>query len=351
MKSYQLVATNEPLELVETETPEPQGTEVLIRITASGVCHSDLYFWQGGYNMGGGKTITIEERGIKLPLTMGHEPVGEVVALGADAEGVEIGDKRLVFPWIGCGECPRCREGSDNDCVAMRTLGVLAPGGYADHLMVPHAKYLVDIAGIPEHYACTLACAGVTSYSALKKVHPLSADDKVVIIGAGGVGLTGVGIARTYLPDHELIVVDIDGEKLAAARQAGADHTINSKDEDALERLRELTGNGPGAIVDFVGSSETTKLGYDAVRKGGRYISVGLYGGEITIPTLTLPIRNMTLRGSYVGKLEEMHELIELVRGGEVTPIPVEKRPMSRVTETLHDLNEGRILGRVVLVP
>ena len=110
MKSYQLVATNEPLELVETETPEPQGTEVLIRITASGVCHSDLYFWQGGYNMGGGKTITIEERGIKLPLTMGHEPVGEVVALGADAEGVEIGDKRLVFPWIGCGECPRCRE-------------------------------------------------------------------------------------------------------------------------------------------------------------------------------------------------------------------------------------------------
>ena len=99
--------------------------------------------------------------------------------------------------------------------------------------MVPHAKYLVDIAGIPEHYACTLACAGVTSYSALKKVHPLSADDKVVIIGAGGVGLTGVGIARTYLPDHELIVVDIDCEKLAAARQAGADHTINSKDDHA----------------------------------------------------------------------------------------------------------------------
>jgi len=149
----------------------------------------------------------------------------------------------------------------------------------------------------------------------------------------------------------ELIVVDIDGEKLAAARQAGADHTINSKDEDALERLKELTGNGPGAIVDFVGNSETTKLGYDAVRKGGRYIGVGLYGGEITIPTLTLPIRNMTLRGSYVGRLEEMKELIELVRGGKVTPIPVETRPMERVTETLQDLLDGRILGRVVLVP
>ena len=351
MKSYQLVAVNQPLEPVETENPEPQGAEVLVRITASGVCHSDLYFWQGGYDMGGGKMVTLEERGIKLPLVMGHEPLGEVVAMGPDAEGVEIGDKRLVFPWIGCGNCPRCDEGADNDCVSMRTLGVLSPGGYADHILVPHAKYLVEFDGIPEHYACTLACAGITSYSALKKVHPLAADDKVVIIGAGGVGLTGVGVARAFLPDHELIVVDIDGDKLAAARQSGADHTINSKDEDALERLKELTGNGPGAIVDFVGNSETTKLGYDAVRKGGRYIGVGLYGGEITIPTLTLPMRNLTLRGSYVGRLEEMKELIELVRGGKVTPIPVETRPMERVTETLHDLNEGRILGRVVLVP
>ena len=258
MKSYQLVETNQPLQLVETDNPDPQGTEVLIKITASGVCHSDLYFWQGGYDGGGGKTISIVERGIKLPLTMGHEPVGEVVALGPDATGVKIGDKRLVFPWIGCGDCPRCDEGNDNNCISMRTLGVLAPGGYADHVMAAHSKYLLDISGIPEHYACTLACAGITSYSALTKVHPLYDDDKVVIIGAGGVGLTGIGIARAYLPDHELIVVDIDGEKLAAARQAGADHTINSSDEDALERLKELTNTGPGAIVDFVGSSETS---------------------------------------------------------------------------------------------
>ena len=351
MKSYQLVETNQPLQLIETNNPEPQGTEVLIKITASGVCHSDLYFWQGGYDGGGGKIISLEERGIKLPLTMGHEPVGEVVALGPDATGVKIGDKRLVFPWIGCGDCPRCNEGNENNCVSMRTLGVLAPGGYADHVMAAHSKYLLDISGIPEHYACTLACAGITSYSALTKVHPLYDDDKVVIIGAGGVGLTGIGIARAYLPDHELIVVDIDGEKLAAARQAGADHTINSAEEDALEKLKELTGTGPGSIVDFVGSSETSRLGYDAVRKGGKYICVGLYGGEITIPTLTLPVRNMTVQGSYVGNLKEMHELLDLVREGEVTPIPVEKRSMSRVTETLQDLDEGRILGRVVLIP
>lgn len=351
MKSYQLVEPNQPLELVETETPEPEGGEVLVRITASGVCHSDLHFWQGGYDAGGGKKITIQDRGLKLPLTMGHEPCGEVVAFGPDAEGVEVGDKRLVFPWIGCGECPRCLEGKDNDCVKMRTLGVFLPGGYADHIMVPDAKYLLDIEGIPESYACTLACAGITSYSAIKKAAPLSADDKLVIVGAGGVGLTGIGVARVYYPDNEMIVVDMDAEKLGAARQAGADHTINGSEEDVVARIMELTGTGAGAVVDFVASGETMQTGIAATRKGGRYVGVGLYGGEITVPTLTLPTRNLTLRGSYVGNLEEMKELLELVKTGKVTPIPVEKRPMSRITETLEDIAAGRVLGRVVVAP
>ena len=129
MKSYQLVAANEPLELVESDTPEPQGSEVLLRVKACGVCHSDIHFWQGGNDMGGGKWLSIEDRGLKLPLVMGHEPLGEVVALGPDATGVEIGDTRLIFPWIGCGQCARCKEGNENDCIAMRTTGVFSPGG------------------------------------------------------------------------------------------------------------------------------------------------------------------------------------------------------------------------------
>jgi len=351
MKSYQLTAPNQPLELVETETPVPVGGQVLLRVKACGVCHSDLHFWQGGYDLGGGKWLSIEERGLRLPLVMGHEPLGEVVALGPDAAGVGIGETRLVFPWIGCGDCPRCAEGSENDCIAMRTTGVFAPGGYADHIMVPDARYLLDIGGIDQHYAATLACAGITSYSALKKVHPLSADDRVVIIGAGGVGLTGVGIAARYLAGHELIVLDLDDEKLAHARQAGAHHTINPGRDDALARIREITGTGAGAIVDFVASGETARLGFDAVRKGGRYIAVGLFGGEFTTPTMMLPGRNLTMRGSYVGRLSEMKELLALVRAGGITPIPVRVRPMSEVTETLRDLAEGRIVGRVVVVP
>ncbi len=350
MKSYQVTELGAPLVPIVTDTPRPQGTEVLLRVKACGVCHSDIHLWDGGFDLGGGKWLSLQDRGMKLPLTLGHEPVGEVVAMGAQATGVSVGETRLVFPWIGCGKCQRCAEGHDNDCVAMRTLGVFSPGGYADHIMVPHPRYLVDISGIPDVNACTLACAGVTAYSALTKTHPLAADDKVVIIGAGGVGLTGVGIARGYL-DHELIVVDIEESRLEAARQAGAAHTVNSNNQDAAEWIRELTGGGAGAVVDFVGSPATANLGLEVARKGGKYIVVGLYGGEITLSLPLLPLRHLAVRGTYVGTLAEMRELVELVRAGKVTPVPVATRPLDQVGQTLQDLRDGRIVGRVVVVP
>jgi len=351
MKSYQLVAPNAPLELVETETPEPQGTEVLVKITACGVCHSDLHFWHGYYDLGDGKKMTLEDRNISLPFTMGHEPVGEVVAFGPDARSdAKVGETYMVFPWTGCGDCARCDEGAEQDCPNVAPLGVRRPGGYADHIIVPHPRYLVDITGVDPHYACTLACAGITSYSAIRKAKSISPDDKLVIIGAGGVGLTGVGIARDFIA-NEKIVVDVNEEKLAAAREAGADHTINPKREDARARIAELTDTGAGAVVDFVASTETASFGIDVLRRGGSYIAVGLYGGRIDIPSLSLPTRDITLRGSYVGNLGEMHELMELVKAGKVDPIPVASRPMSEVTNTLKDLEDGKIIGRVVVIP
>ncbi|MBL28864.1 MAG: alcohol dehydrogenase [Rhodospirillaceae bacterium] len=351
MKSYQVMEFGKPLQLVETPNPEPKGTEVLLKIRAAGVCHSDLHFWHGGYDLGGGKWLSLTDRGMKLPLTMGHEPVGEVVAVGPDVTGVSVGDVRLVFPWIGCGTCARCAEGDENLCTSMRTLGVFTPGAYADHIVAPHPRYLVDIEGIPETSACTLACAGVTAYGALKKVLPLPADDKVVIIGIGGVGLTGVNVAAGYL-EQELIAVDVDDEKLAAAKEAGATHLINSKTTDAVAKIKELTGGaGAGAVVDFVASGPTTRLGLDAVRKGGKHIAVGLYGGDVTVSTALFPMRALTLRGSYVGNLQEMKELIALVKAGKAKPVRVATRPLDQVTQTLEDLDAGRIVGRVVLTP
>src|SRR5690349_21662921 len=149
MKSYDVAECGAPLKLFERPTPQPMGSEVLLRVLAAGICHSDIHIWEGHYDLGGGKKLMLTERGMKLTLTMGHETVGEVVALGPEAEGVKIGDKRLVFPWLGCGQCAVCRRGEEQLCLKPQFLGVFRNGGYADHIVVPHARYLLDIGGLP----------------------------------------------------------------------------------------------------------------------------------------------------------------------------------------------------------
>lgn len=350
MRSYQIVAWGEPLEPRDDDTPEPRGTEVLVRISACGVCHSDLHIWDGYFDMGGGQRVTLAERGVALPLTLGHEIAGEVVAVGAEAVGAEVGDKRVVFPWLGCGDCAVCRRGEDLLCVAPRYLGTRVHGGYSDHVMVPHPKFLIDYSGVPTNLACTLACAGLTAYSALKKAMPLGQDDHFVIIGAGGVGLSAVHIAPA-LVEANMIVADVDAEKRSAARQAGAGETIDNGEDDAVARVLKMTGGGVAAAIDFVGVPETTRFGIDVLRKGGTHVVVGLHGGALTVPLPLFPFKMMSVKGSFVGSLAELGELMDLVKAGRVPPIPVEARPLSAANQALDDLREGRVLGRVVLTP
>ena len=173
MKSYDVCECGAPLRLMERPTPKPTGTEVLLKVIAAGVCHSDLHIWEGHYDLGGGKVLKLADRGVKLPLTMGHENVGEVVAVGPDAKGVKVGDRRLVHPWLGCGECAVCKRGDEQLCRTAFSIGVFRSGGYADHLLVPHPRYLFDIGNVAPERAAPLACSGITTYGALKKVGPL----------------------------------------------------------------------------------------------------------------------------------------------------------------------------------
>ena len=176
VKAYQITQWGKMLEENEVPIPKPTGTEVLIKIRASGICHSDIHIWDGYFDLGSGKRITLEERGLKLPFTMGHEPVGEVVALGPEATGVGIGDRRIVYPWIGCGFCKVCKNGDELLCNDPITVGTRRDGGYAEYLLAPHAKYLVPYDGVDEAFAATAACSGITAYSALKKLKHLKSD-------------------------------------------------------------------------------------------------------------------------------------------------------------------------------
>src|SRR3954462_9975811 len=233
MISYQVVEHGKPLQKVLSDTPKPQGTEVLVRVTRSGVCHSDLHIWDGYFDLGGGKRFYVKDRGCIPPFTMGHEPFGVVEALGASVSKVDkkikAGQKKLVFPWIGCGKCDVCKAEQDNYCVSgSRFLGVNRAGAYSTHILVPHAKYLLDASGIDDSFAATLACSAVTAYSATKKLPELGAKDRVAVLGCGGLGLIGISILRAQGVKN-IVGCDIDDTKLAAALKAGAKETVNMR--------------------------------------------------------------------------------------------------------------------------
>jgi D-arabinose 1-dehydrogenase-like Zn-dependent alcohol dehydrogenase len=351
MRMFQVCVCGQPLQLNQKPTPEPKGTEVLLKVKAAGVCHSDLHIWDGYYELGGGKRLQLLERGIKLPLTMGHENVGEVVAVGPDAKGVKVGDVRLVNPWIGCGECVVCKVGEENLCKTPRNLGVFTDGGYADYLIVPHPRHLFDIGKLTPVQAAPLACSGITAFSALKKVGPVIKDEPVVIMGAGGLGLMAIALHKA-MGGKSVVMVDIDPVKREAAMKAGAIAAIDGRAPDAAQQVIAATNGGAWSVIDFVGSSDTVKLAVDSlVTKGGKVVVVGLFGGDITISTPFFPMRAMTIQGSYVGSLPEMKELLELVSRTGAPPVPLTTRPLEEANAALNDLKAGKVVGRVVLTP
>ena len=350
MRSYQIIDWGAPLEPREHATPEPEGSQVLVRIDACGVCHSDLHIWDGFFDLGDGKRVSLADRGVQTPFTMGHEIVGEVIAVGPESEGLSIGDKRIVYPWIGCGKCEHCTDGNEPLCNAPRHLGTRVDGGYSDHVMVPDAKFLVDYEGIPQALACTYACSGLTAYSALRKVTPLKEGDDLMIIGSGGVGFNAINTAPALSPAR-VLVADVDATKRSAARQSGAAETIDNREPRAFKDVLKITEGGVAAAIDFVGSPSTFQFGMNVLRRGGTLVVVGLFGGAHSVSIPLFPFKLMTVCGSYVGTLNELRELIDLVKQGKVAPIPVETRPMGQVNHALNDLKAGRVMGRIVLNP
>jgi alcohol dehydrogenase, propanol-preferring len=356
MRSFQVANFNAPLKEVEQPTPEPAGTQVLLKVKAAGVCHSDLHIWEGGYELGHGrKPLSLKDRGVSLPRTMGHETAGQIVAFGpdikqVDTSGLAIGDVVLAYPWLGCGKCPTCLAGDENMCaIKPNALGVFCDGGYADHMTVPHPKYLLDLKGLDPVTAAPYACSGVTTYSALRKVEK-DLNTPIVIFGAGGLGLMALSLLKA-MGGKGAIVVDIDAKKRAAAEKAGALATVDGGAVDALEQLQNKAGEPIRAAIDLVGNAQTTQLGFDCLTKGGKLVIIGLFGGGATFALPLIPIKAITIQGSYVGNLRETQQLLDLVRAKKIAPIPVTPMPLARANDALVDLQNGRLVGRAVLVP
>ncbi|MEK9969874.1 MAG: alcohol dehydrogenase, partial [Ferrovibrio sp.] len=332
LRCYQVAEFGKPLTMTEKPVPQPKGREVLVRVEKCGVCHSDLHIWEGYFDLGGGRRAVAANGGAALPLTPGHEITGTVEATGPDATTARPGQRRLVFPWIGCGTCPPCRDGNEHLCAgAQKSIGVFIDGGYASHVLVPDEKYLLDIGALDPALAATYACSGLTAYSALKKIGPLKPEHSLLIVGAGGVGLNAVALAKA-ITGAAPIVADLDPAKRAMAMQLGAKDAIDPRADGALKGLLKATGGVMGA-VDFAGSNASFEFAYGALRKAGHLVTVGLLGGTATLPIGLHVMKGVSVSGSYVGSLAELRELLDLAQRTALPPLPITAAPLEQAYE------------------
>lgn len=349
MDVWALTQWDEPFEKIRQPVPMPKGTEVLIKVTRAGICHSDLHTAEGFYDIGNGRRFYVKDRGIKLPVALGHEILGEIAGAGPDAGPVKIGSSQIVYPWLGCGSCTRCEQERDNLCASQNGLGTMQNGGFAEYVLVPHSKYLVDLGNVDPSVASTFGCSGITTLSAVQKIMPLPSTEPVLLIGAGGLGLAAISILKAL--GHETIVsIDINDTSLAAATAAGATKTVNTSGVSANEAILAATGGPVIAVIDFVNNSHTATMVNGLVAKGAKWVQVGVMGGSMEVSLVGNIFKGLTIYSNITGNLEELRTLVDMAKQGKLGPVPVQEMPWDSVNEAMALLKAGKVSGRVVLV-
>ena len=337
---------------LEVERPELEGSAVMIRVTNSGVCHSDVHCQDGYFDLGDAGRFELSAAGADYPLVLGHEIVGEVVAAGPDATMTPGDTRYIVFPWIGCGECQACSEDRENYCSGRkRNLSVQLDGGYAEEVYVPDERYLVPLGDIDPSFGATLACSGLTSYSAVQKVMPLPPDEPVAVIGAGGVGLMTVAVLKA-VGHRNIVAVDMSDAALANASQVGASATVTVGGEDLVGDIVKAGGGKLAAAIDLVNNGDTSTAALFAMANGGTLVSVGLFGGQYRFPTALTAFNLLNIRGNFVGSLSELKELVALAQDVKLPTPPLKEVPLSvqEVNAALDGLRNRTLNGRAVLV-
>jgi propanol-preferring alcohol dehydrogenase len=328
--------------LAEIDRPEPRGREVLIRVTAAGLCQSDLHVIDGAASF-------------PTPFTLGHEVAGRVAALGPDGAGIALDEAVVVYgPW-GCGECARCLAGRDNYCDRRASLpwagvGLGRDGGMADYLVVPSAAYLVPIGQLDPAEAAPLTDAGLTSYHAIQRCRPALADGStVVVIGVGGLGHVAVQMLRALTPSR-VIAVDVREEALALAARCGA-HLTMRPERDLVRGLRaESGGAGVDAVLDFAGTEATLELAAGCLRADGDLVLVGSGGGQLTVRKPGPLPAGARVSLPFWGTRDELGEVVALARAGAVR-VEVGRFPLTAAGEAIARLRAGALTGRAVLIP
>jgi alcohol dehydrogenase len=347
MRRQSLVKFDAPLCETVVETPKPAASEVLVRIERCGLCHSDLHIQDGYADLGGGKKLDTT-RGMTLPFTLGHEIAGVVEEVGPEVSKDLIGSKRAVFPWIGCGQCRDCLQGDENLCAKQRFLGVTIDGGFATHVLVPDAKYLLEYDPLPVNQAATLMCSGVTAYGALKRLVDRSRQRNLLLIGLGGVGMMGLAFAQAMFK-QQVTVADLSAAARETALKNGATFAYDPSEPEVSRRIIKETDGGFDEVVDFAGNEKSIAFAVSVLARGGKIVVSGLMGGHFSLPMVQWVYKRMTIEGFMVGTLSEAQELMSLARAGKIKPTPMREEPMADVQKWIDALRAGQVVGRIVL--
>ena len=341
MKAVRLHHYEELPKIEEVNDPKITGPfDVIVRIGGAGLCRTDLHIIEGQW---------VEKSGVTLPYTLGHENAGWVHEIGSAVSNVAVGDTVIVHPLITCGLCRACRAGNDMHCPNSTFPGISVDGGMANFLKTSaRAVVKLDPSLAPKDIAA-LADAGLTAYHAVKKASAsLYPGTKVVVIGAGGLGHIGVQCLKA-LTTAEIIVVDRSAEALELTRAWGANHTVLADGKQVAKVLELTDGVGAEAVIDFVGEKGAEHDAVRMLRRAGSHYIIG-YGGNLNVPTIDIISTEINFIGNLVGTYNDLAELMILTAQGKVT-LHTAMYPLDAAIDAIHDLVNGKLRGRGILVP
>lgn len=343
MKAARLHQYGKPLQIDEIDMPKAKGEGVLVKVGGAGVCHSDLHFMKGEWE----KILDV-----KLPLTVGHETAGYVEEMGELVQGFSKDDPVAIFGGWGCGICPNCKDGQEQLCNFPRWPGLSRyDGGYAEYILVPSYRFLVKAHGLDPKDIAPLTDAGLTPYRAVKKVRNLlNPDSFVLVIGIGGLGSYAIQYFKLLSPASVITIVR-NKKKTNLAKDMGADHVINSSEEDVARRINEITNsNGVDVALDIVCANDTLSTSINSMKKRGTLVLVGLMGRTLELPIMKSVIEEYNVMGSLWGNYNELSEVITLAKLGKLKHSN-EFFSLNYVGNAIEKLESGNIFGRAVITP
>ncbi|MFD4829051.1 NAD(P)-dependent alcohol dehydrogenase [Streptomyces uncialis] len=344
MKAVQYRTIGGAPEVVDVAVPEPGPGQVLLKVTAAGVCHSDIMVM----------SMPAERLPFPLPLTLGHEGAGIVAALGEGVSSVTVGDSVVVYGPQGCGVCAVCSSGRENYCPHARRLGIHppglgSPGAMAEYMIVDDPRHLVPIGDLDPVSAVPLTDAGLTPYHSVRRALPqLVPGSTAVVIGTGGLGHLAIQLLRALTPAR-VVALDVSAEKLEFARGVGAHEALLS-DANAAAAVRELTGGlGADAVFDFVGADVTGRSAVAMAALDADIQLVGIGGGTIPVGFGRVPY-GTTVTTPYWGSRTELAEVIALAQAGALS-VHTETYSIDDAPRAYERLHQGKISGRAVILP